>query len=1145
VTAPNSHPQDRQHEKIVHWWLGCGRPDGFEQRDLFASDARLRYCVGEHSPEDAWPAFQPGPLDAAHGYSRHTVEVEFALSTDALAAQGCPTLELHILASHGPCPDLALSLNGHDGLVLFRPRRLDRSGSPFPPSAIAAPIRRALAVPATALKPGRNVLTLTTIGPGGTAEEERTPAQLPYLGSWFGSGITWLDLGLTRRAEQPDPPVTVRSTHLFVDTAEGPRELVDVTTSATDIPARLRFEFAPVGYPPVTSSIDVPHRFGDVNARLEVPCLDAPTEGTAIVRGGTFYRRTDVRFRPSRKWTLHIFPHVHLDLGYTDAQAKVVELHSRNVDRAIGLCEADPDYRFTIDGSIVLEHHARTRAPRETRRVQELLSEGRIAVNRLRLLFLSGVASRDEIIDSFDDVFSRGSASRRCAHLTDVPSYSSALPALLVGAGVDNFFGIANHTRGGNADSDVLHRQSPFVWRGNDGSQVLAFFADCYSQLRFMCADPPTLAGLENGLCRFVDVYERPDYAPSHLPIVGTHADNEDLAHGYSDVVKRWNERYLWPRAIFSTPAQYFSEVEPQRASLPSFCGDGGSYWEDGVGASAAAVIVHRRAQSLLPVARTLQALAPHLTDNKPDTATIQAAAANLLIGSEHTWTAAHATEHPESEHANRQLGWKRLRVEAALDGAAGLVDVSLSQLAEEIALASPALLLFNPTPWPRHLETSFESDDLILADGALPASVEPQPHAPARTHVRTAQPVPGFSYVSFPLANGRPVPAEWRALFERVLETEQYRVTLDPDLGGIAQVTDKRLGRDLLTENTQLRMLQINYVQGGGGDADRGTGPSASSLYDAQPWRDAPELAVTPSPWSSVSVLEQPWGLLLRCRGRMPDGSSFEVRLRVPQDGLCEAQLRLEKQPVLAKEGVYISFPFHVPNASVVYDRQIGWVDYSEDHLPGACYEWLTTQHAVVLSNTDVAVSWHSADAPLFTLDFVRGTWQRGPSTSDGVLHSWVMNNYWWTNVPAKQSGPATFRYAFGAMPGADRARAARLGRQFRRPPLAHIMTQLDKGRPRTGRLPVASALDPTPWPDNITADWRPSRTREGSVTLFLQELAGIETLVEVTVPARVREVQLVDSQEEAVHALLDASDGVVEVDVPAFGMAFVVMHP
>ena len=145
-----------------------------------------------------------------------------------------------------------------------------------------------------------------------------------------------------------------------------------------------------------------------------------------------------------------------------------------------------------------------------------------------------------------------------------------------------------------------------------------------------------------------------------------------------------------------------------------------------------------------------------------------------------------------------------------------------------------------------------------------------------------------------------------------------------------------------------------------------------------------------------------------------------------------------LEKKTVLAKESVYVAFPFAVDAPTVWYDRQQGCVNPAVDHLPGACNDWFALQHSVGLAAKDAAIAWSSADALLFTLDdVVRGRWATRCSPRSGTVLSWVMNNHWYTNYPASQSGRVRLRlrYAFHPSRTWDPAEAARLGRELRSP--------------------------------------------------------------------------------------------------------------
>ncbi len=88
---------------------------------------------------------------------------------------------------------------------------------------------------------------------------------------------------------------------------------------------------------------------------------------------------------------------------------------------------------------------------------------------------------------------------------------------------------------------------------GPDGSEVLAHFADHYSQLRFIAADPRSVAGGVNGLERYPERYERPDHLPEiglrdgdglpvglrHLP-TGRELLDSRAAFALGELIPRW-----------------------------------------------------------------------------------------------------------------------------------------------------------------------------------------------------------------------------------------------------------------------------------------------------------------------------------------------------------------------------------------------------------------------------------------------------------------------------------------------------------------------------------------------------------------------------------------------------------------------------
>lgn len=1103
MTDSGRDPQD------IVWTIGN---DDYDPRAFSATlltDAEsvvAPYVVGGSEASVDWPRVHPGPLDEATGFRSHTLAVEFTLSADDAA--GDVALVLDFFATHGSCPHLEISLNDVTGRVVPEVVRASASDSYLRPSPTSGRCHRAVTLPPGTARVGPNTLTVTTVAPSPALPAEHTPSRLPNIGSWFGSALTWQRLALIRCQRSEEVQILLKPTPFYVEAenGDGLNAMVDaVVTSSSAIPEGTAV-LSLAGDPHTTPFPG--HAFGDTLVRFVVPEWQGAVEADLrLETDGRPVTSPAQAITAARKWTIHVLPHVHLDLGYTDAQAKVIELHSRNLERASGIIGETPEYRFTVDGSHTLGHFMRTRDASRREQILDALRRGQLTVNAFSVLFLSGLASLEEIYRATDLAFELSESSDipvRHAHLTDVPSYSGSLPGILNSLGIDAFMGIANHIRGGNAESDELHLKSPLVWQGIDGADVLAFFADCYTQLRFICADPPVLPAVEDGLARFLALYERPDYLPTDLPLVGTHTDNEDLADGYADLVGEWAKQYAYPHLRFSTFSDYFDAVSDLRDDLPRFAGDGGSYWEDGAGTQAAVIAEYRTAQTLLPGAECLLALTSAAYQGAtPDRVALDTAWEDLLIGCEHTWTAAHATSRPHSHDVPDQLDWKVSRIHRAWRAGRDESSRGLSQLAELMGLRAPAILVMNPTSRSRDLvfDIDLEAKARLVEAGTGQEVGFDALHSLGSGFVRARVRVPDvapFGYTSLRVdTSGDPREIEWSS--ETTLTTARYSLTIDSRTGRITSLVHLPTGRQVLDVEHEHSLGEVLYVTGGGDEESRGfdfPGHEAdlTSLYSFAPSLPQPKIITTPAEMRYIGSVRTPHGIRVRLEGSAPTMPSIMVDLEIGDDTDCvELNVQIDKEHELAKESVYVAFPFAMPGSSFRYDRQSGWVDPDRDHLPGACNDWLAVQSGVSFEAADGrAIVLATAHAPLVTLEPVQGKWATEPVPVTGAVYSWVMNNYWHTNTPASQGGRVSLRYGFQPMPAWDEALATEFVRSFRAPALVDRLTYQDRTQERVSPpLPASGQLLETRTPGNVDMRVYTSR-KETGMLLRAQETAG-----------------------------------------------------
>ncbi|MFK3983780.1 hypothetical protein ACI2K4_25800 [Micromonospora sp. NPDC050397] len=1146
------------------------------------------------------PAFQPGPLNASTGWRPHRVELPFRVDPVPAPTAGW-LLRLEFAAGHGPCPDLEIEIDGtHRGLFHPSVRREDRSET-YRHGPIAGDVTLDVPLPAAWLGPGEHVVALTTTvdrdavtGPVtgvGLADGARHREQ---FGNHFGSGITWHRLTLL-----PAPPTGVDpdagsghgldlvATPLYLHRETGLCQLLELTvTVAAGSAGRPRQARVRLGDASHDLELDRPGRhFGQVRVRFPVPELVAVTDAEVRLDDAAPVTFT---LRPGRKWTLHLIPHVHLDVGYTDLQGKVLELHSRNLDRALDALDRPERFAFSVDGSMIIDQYLATRSDQRAARVLAALRSGRLAVNAFHSLFLSGVASLEEVYRAAY-LAARLRAEHQVpvtyANLTDVPSYSWAVPSMLRALGIDDFVGIENHHRGGNADSDQQHLASPVMWEGVDGERVLTHFSDTYSQLRFMVGDPQTVTGGAHSFPRLLARYERPDYLPHDLAVIGTHADNEDLGDGDAGFAARWNAVYAYPRMRVSTIPDYLDAVRPLADRLPVWRGDGGSYWEDGVGTGATVAAEHRRTQSALPAAEALAGLVAHLDPAyRPHRAVLDAAWEGALYGCEHTWTWAHANAHPHGEQVADQLDWKRHQVHTAYRSAVDETRRALSQLGELVTTAGPTLLVHNPLGWRRDIEVEVEAKagTPFLLDGR-PLGVEVLADCNGLRRFRLTVPdVAPFGYRAVPVGDARtlspgeedggdvPVLAreedDWGPV-PATLTTERWQLRLDPVSGAVLGLAHRSSGRELLDRTSPWRLGQVLHVLNGPDSLTRSdqiehphdhhhsgmphAHPPAprTTLLGRRPVADRPELTVSPATMRPIGLRRGYDGWRLRAVGTAPSLPRIEVDivLRDHSDRI-DVLVGFDKERVLGKESVYVAFPFAADDPTFRYDRQQGWVDPATDHAPGACHEWFTTQYAVAVEAAPAgpAIVWTSADAPLFTAgDIVRGAWPERFTPVTGGLFSWVMNNYWPTNTPPEQDGSLTLRYAFTPLPAFDPVVAGRFAREVRAAPVATEVTRLDKFDldPRPLAEPAGSLLD-LDLPEWVHATVAQSRHGDG-LLLRLQDLAGRPSSFTLRHPAgEAGTAMLCHADEREIAPRRSGPDGRFAVDLRAWQVITLILR-
>jgi alpha-mannosidase len=1108
ILAAGSPAQER-----AVWKIGSFDDSSAE----FGEQASMtRPFVVNESEAREWPRVQQAvvPAKAADAAPRR---IRFELPG---APRGTYRLRLGLIVHTPRAPLIQVEVNGHKGLFhqrLNRYREGNQEASIFPQYSIG---ELSIEIPSGFLRQGANEISLlaltdplSTALPGGEMTED---AQLTYDA---------LALESTTGAEGPAGITSAEATPTVFFKRDGERlaEVVSVLVRWRSVAPQGSVTLSLPGFNR-TEPLASDHEFGERRIEFLVPEFGPNTRATVKVRAqGRDYSFAQT-LSPARKWTVYLVPHEHLDVGYSDFQTKLAELHSRVVDEAMEMSEQHPEFSFSLDGFWQAESYLDGRTEREKQRFYRAVRDKKIFVPAQHSVMLTGFGTAETLLRSF-----YGSHRLNRAHggpwnyvnITDVPSYSWSYASILAAAGLKYFAAAANADRGPTLMLGDLHRQSPFLWEGPDGSRVVMWYARHYHQIRSEFGLPPVVATGYEGLASFLQVYERPDYTASAVMLHGSQWENTSLYPQQAALVGQWNALFAFPELKFSGFGEAIEKIAGSaKGKLPVIRGDGGPYWEDGIASDAYYAAMERETERRAVSAEKLSTIAA-LVDGRfePSRSALEEMWNSILLMNEHTWGWGRSVTEPHSEDSTRELAYKRLRATVARDRMEYVLDRAMTTIAGQIKTPSRALVVFNPLNWPRRsgwVEFDLQKTrELVDVETGQTVRFEVLQDEAAYQRIRfLARDVPALGYRTYQvrdktLSGGQgasPTSAEQSVATEApassqaqpaTLENAFYRIVLDPQAGAVRSIYDKQLGRELVDGSSQFRFNQYVYVTGGD--------EFPNQMLTFRKWSPVARLEIDRAAGGRLlSVSKTPAGTVARLESVGPNNSRISTEV-VLFDGekKIEFNNRVRKAEVYKKEGIYFAFPFAVKEPQFSYDVQSGVVNPARDMMPGAGLEWFSSQNWMSVSEPGLSVSLVNKDSFLWTFgDIVRGTWPREFGRRRAVAFSYVMNNYWNTNYVAAQGGDFTFRYVLTSARQLDQAALSRLGWEETTP----LERTLVKGQDQT--YPARKSLPATPMsflqldaPSVLLSTWKQAEDGEGSILRFI-ELGGSRTSVTLNSP-------------------------------------------
>lgn len=856
--------------------------------------------------------------------------------------------------------------------------------------------------------------------------------------------LAWLGtlpvLRPSRAGTAQQPVIDVRPTALFQQ-PDGRKNLVRVTVSGLSAPAaRARVTDRRGALVGTAGLLPLPDGVA-LSGELWVPLSQPSNFQVDVEVGRDRVARRRLRLTPPKRWTLYWLSSIHTDVGYTDLQEKTLEVHRKNLDAALARLSTQRDFHFTAECALQVLSYLENRSGEAGDALVRAIRAGRIGWQALFANMLTGLLDHETFARL---TWPAGKLARErgltflSAQISDVPGQTLTFPMLLAASGVKYLASGANPERAvpllpASAGGEGTLYPQLYYWEGPDGSRVLHWRAHDYGDGTRFGFD----VGADEMGRRLSDwLQNQPAFLAQSWPydialLYGADwQDNALMKEALVANVQEFGRRFTWPRIVTGRAEDFFREVERRYATrLPVRRGDTGLYREDGAAAAAAELAAFRSAQ-LAARAAELVALwdarveprdeeAPQRRRDRADAR--GAMWRDLLLFGEHTWGAAESVDAPGSRQTVAQWNYKKRFIDA---GAAAARD-SLREGLERLGRASRAgrgRLVFNAGTW--------ERTDVALVPGGAGKTLAhdgrelPSVDLEDGNALVLFREVPPLGYLTLTESDreARPPTADGDAL---EATAGGFTVKLDGATGAIRSLTGPD-GKERVKPSEWSGLNQLLYVRGG----ERSALWTSGTRDDL---KNPPQLEMTQAKFLR-SRRERLPGIGVRLIvERALEGAGFPtIRSTITlYDELPWVDIvnGIVKTPTLAKEALYVAFPFALTRPTVEVEVPLGRLTVERDQQPGSCRDWYCHAHWVWLHNAAEGVLWSGPDTPLITLnELFRGAWRRS-IVPDGTLFAYAMNNYWHTNYPASQGGPATLRFRLSLLGPGDAAEPVRRG--------------------------------------------------------------------------------------------------------------------
>ncbi|MEO5564670.1 MAG: glycoside hydrolase family 38 C-terminal domain-containing protein [Chitinophagaceae bacterium] len=774
--------------------------------------------------------------------------------------------------------------------------------------------------------------------------------------------------------------------------------------------------------------------------------VDSATNVNITVTAGDKELFATIPVPVKKQWTVYVYPHSHLDIGYTGLPADVLKLQTRNIDVGIDIAEKTQNYpegsRFVwnTEATWVVEQYLQQASPAQKQKFIEAVKKGWIQIDGGHSNSNTSTFSDEEMIHFFNNASSiqkvTGVPIKTMVQM-DVPGAAWGLVTAAAQFGINRFISFPNYY-----DLRKFWENKPFYWLGPDGKTKMLFLQGCPYGIGY------TIKGSKYGLAKiqkYTNEYDRVSTStPSEnflnpfifeetarfeekgspydlFAITWSMADNCVIDADLPEAVKEWNKKYAYPKLIIGGAKDILDAYEKKYgAVIPTYSGDFTEFWTNGLGSDAKSVGEGREGKELLVQAEILSSM---FDQNNNQTKITADAWVDQLLSAEHTWGAQDSksvlARQVEKIKSGYFINSKRKSEELLAETVASFKDTTVSTFS-----------IVNTLSWERNGIVTLTKSQSRFGDGIVDEKNNPVLSQRLSTGelIFRAEQIPALGSKLYKVVANKPKLSTELKATTTVLSNARLSLQVSPQTGNITSVKNFKNGYEYVDASSGLNSYQ--YVTGVYNGKDHPANPTTTSDVSVRVKENGPLLV----------------SLLVTAKAQGVNQLSREIKL---YEGSSAVELTntFDKISTRQKEGIHFGFGFALPNATGRIDMPWSIVSPNSDILESGNKNWFAFQRWVDISNKQYGVTWSAIQSPLIEwgslsgniLDGGRQPWlwlKDVPKSS--LIYSWPVNNHWDTNFPLEQGGLMKQCYAFNIHDAYDVVAANRFGMETQRPLIA-----------------------------------------------------------------------------------------------------------